>query len=41
MKESIVTEQVRIWAGLTGFMSAAALVALVLFFALARPWSDV
>ena len=36
-----MTEQVRIWAGLTGFMSAAALVALVLFFALARPWSDV
>ena len=33
-----MSEQLRIWAGLTGFMSAAGLVALVLFFALARPY---
>ncbi|WP_194409748.1 hypothetical protein [Microbacterium cremeum] len=33
-----MSEQLRIWAGVTGFMAAAALVALVLFFALARPF---
>ncbi|GLK28763.1 hypothetical protein GCM10017608_26980 [Agromyces luteolus] len=33
------TEQVRIWAGLQGFVSLAALVALVLFFTLATPFS--
>ncbi|MRX42963.1 hypothetical protein [Agromyces kandeliae] len=33
------TEQVRIWAGLQGFVSIAALVALVLFFVLATPFS--
>ncbi|MFT4137346.1 hypothetical protein [Microbacterium sp.] len=36
-----MAEQVRIWAGVTGFLSAASLLALVLFFALARPWGDV
>lgn len=35
-----MTEQLRIWAGITGFMSAAALLALVLFFVLARPFGD-
>ncbi|GAA2035022.1 hypothetical protein GCM10009819_19260 [Agromyces tropicus] len=33
------TEQVRIWAGLQGFVSLAALVALILFFVLATPFS--
>ncbi len=33
-----MTEQLRIFAGLQGFMSAAGLVALVLFFALATPF---
>lgn len=31
-------EQVRIWAGLQGFVSAAALLALLLFFAMAMPF---
>lgn len=35
-----MTEQLRIWAGVTGFMSAASLIALVLFFVLARPFGD-
>ncbi len=34
-----MTEQLRIWAGVQGFLSLAALVALALFFALARPFS--
>jgi len=33
-----MTEQLRIWAGLQGFVSAAGLLALLLFFALARPF---
>ncbi len=36
-----MSEQLRIWAGVTGFMSSAALIALVLFFALARPYGGV
>jgi hypothetical protein len=35
-----MTEQLRIWAGLQGFVSAAALLALILFFALAQPYGD-
>lgn len=35
-----MSEQLRIWAGVTGFMSAASLIALVLFFVLARPFGD-
>ncbi|WP_438853775.1 hypothetical protein [Agromyces sp. M3QZ16-3] len=34
------TEQVRIWAGLQGFVSLASLVALILFFVLATPFSN-
>ena len=34
-----MTEQLRIWAGVQGFLSLAALVALALFFALARPFA--
>ncbi|WP_411722519.1 hypothetical protein [Mycetocola sp.] len=34
-----MTEQLRIWAGLQGFLSLAALVALALFFALATPFT--
>lgn len=33
-----MTEQLRIWAGLQGFISLAALFALALFFALATPF---
>src|SRR5829696_2792487 len=33
-----MTEQLRIFAGLQGFLSAAGLIALVLFFALATPF---
>lgn len=33
-----MTEQLRIWAGLQGFVSAAGLLALVLFFTLATPF---
>ena len=33
-----MTEQLRIWAGLQGFLSLAALIALALFFALATPF---
>lgn len=35
-----MSEQLRIWAGLSGFTNAAALIALVLFFALATPFGD-
>lgn len=35
-----MTEQLRIWAGVAGFMNAAALISLVLFFALAMPFGD-
>ena len=35
-----MSEQVRIWAGLNGFVSAASLMALVLFFALATPFGS-
>jgi hypothetical protein len=34
-----MTEQLRIWAGLQGFVSLAALIALALFFALATPFA--
>jgi hypothetical protein len=33
-----MTDQLRIWAGLQGFLSAAGLIALVLFFVLATPY---
>ncbi|WP_232466136.1 hypothetical protein [Diaminobutyricimonas sp. LJ205] len=36
-----MAEQLRIWAGLQGFLSLAALVALVLFFLLATPFTSV
>lgn len=35
-----MTEQLRIWAGLQGFVSAAALIALMLFYALALPLGE-
>jgi hypothetical protein len=35
-----MTEQLRIWAGLQGFISAASLIALLLFFALATPFGS-
>jgi len=37
-EETAMTEQLRIWAGLQGFLSAAALLSLLLFFALATPF---
>ncbi|WP_353826465.1 hypothetical protein [Agromyces sp. SYSU T0242] len=36
---AVGTDQVRIWAGLQGFVSLAALVALILFFVLSTPFS--
>ena len=33
-----MTDQLRIWAGLHGFVSAGALLSLLLFFALAMPF---
>lgn len=38
IERAISTEQVRIWAGLQGFISLAAVVALALFFLLASPF---
>lgn len=35
-----MTEQLRIWAGLQGFISAASLLALLLFFGLATPFGN-
>ena len=38
--EASMTEQLRIWAGLQGFISAASLIALLLFFGLATPFGN-
>ncbi|GAA1061702.1 hypothetical protein [Agromyces bracchium] len=39
IERAVDAEQVRIWAGLQGFVSLAALIALALFFLLATPFS--
>lgn len=38
LERVVSTEQVRVWAGLQGFLSLAALIALALFFLLATPF---